>query len=195
MHNICENELIHSAQQGSEDAFAELLRRSRPRLWRAAIGILKNPEEAEDAIQNATWKAWQHLEGFRQDSSFNTWLTSIVVNQARMRLRELRRARVVSIDDAPEDGIAPLRQIADSALDPEQNCSGRELRRALNREIGRLPRQLRQIMLLYVENRSMPEAADTLGLSVAAAKTRLFRARQELHNRMRRYTELPAVAA
>ena len=190
-----EKELVRAAQAGSDEAFSELLRRSKPRVWRVALSILGSPEEAEDALQNSNWKAYEHLAGFRQDSSFNTWLTSIVANQARMRLRELRRARLVSIDDPPEvRAAAGIADLASEGPSAEKAYSDHEMIRALHREIRRLPVQFRQILLLYVEDLSIFEAADRLGLTPAAVKTRLFRARQHLYERMRRYAE-PAVAA
>ncbi len=182
-----EIELIANAQQGSEAAFEELLRRHRKRLWRSAMYVLKNPDDAEDAVQTASWKAWRHLSKFRCDSSFGTWLTVIVVNQARMRLRELRRAGTLSLDDDSNEGIAWIPQISDVAPTPEEAYAGSELVRALHHEILRLPSQFKQVMLLSVEDRTMDEAADQLGVTLAAAKARLFRARQELYHRMRRY--------
>ncbi len=186
-----ESELIRAARDGSTAAFAELARRTRPRLVNAARAILKSAEEAEDAVQNAFWKAYEHLSTFRGDSSFNTWMMSIVLNQARMRLREMRRARLVSFDDASE----PAPPLVDPSPSVEESYAGEEMLRALRQEIRRLPAQLRQIMLMHVENLSMPEAAERLGVSLPAAKARLFRARMHLGSRMRPYTHTPAVAA
>ncbi|MFN7993337.1 MAG: sigma-70 family RNA polymerase sigma factor [Bryobacteraceae bacterium] len=194
MHNYsnfwrdrAEGELVRSAQGGSSDAFEELWRRSRPRLWRAASSVLNSPEEAEDALQNACWKAYQHLSSFRADSSFNTWLTSIVVNQARMRLRQLRRARLISLDHAPEDRPTLMPDFADTSPDPEVSYAGVELVSALHREIRRLPAQFRQVLLLHLQNMPVTDVAEHLGLTVTAAKARLFRARHYLDARMRRY--------
>src|SRR5581483_11574619 len=115
--------------------------------------------EAEDALQNALWNAWQRLETFREDSSFNTWLTSIVLNQSRMRLRELRRARFVSIDDGTDEHPALLLHLTDEAPDPERSYARDQMLSNLHREIRRLPAQFRQILLLYLENPSVIEAA------------------------------------
>ena len=195
LRDLSENDLIQLARQGSPEAFSELMRRSRPRLLRAAEAIVNSAEEAEDAFQNASWKAYEHLANFRQESSFNTWLTTIVVNQARMRMREVRRVRLVSLDETAEDRPAPVPELADLSEDPERAFAGEELRRILHQEIRRLPAPLRQIMLLYVENHSAADVAKRLGLSVAAAKTRLFRARQHLYSRMQRYAELPELSS
>ncbi len=188
-----EHELVRRAQQGSHEAFADLLQRSKPRLWRAAMRILNSPEDAEDVLQNASWKAFTHLPGFRLDSSFNTWFTSIVVNQARMRIRELRRVRVVSIDDIAEDRPTPLSRMSAIGPTPEQLYASDELIRVLHEEIRLLPRRLRRMMQLYVADVTMPEAAEHLGLTVTATKTRMFRARHEFYSRMRGHLEIPAV--
>ena len=190
-----EIDLIGAAQQGSEAAFTELLRRNRQRMWRTAMYVLKNPYEAEDVVQNASWKAWQHLSKFRHDSRFSTWLTVIALNQARMRLRELRRANTVSMDDDSSEPAARIPQLCDTAPSPEEAYAGSELVCALHQEIRRLPSQLKQVMLLSVENLTMDEAADQLGVTLAAAKARLFRARQELYNRMQRYAPKPLAVA
>jgi len=187
-----EADLVREAQDGSADAFTELLRRSRPRLMYAARSILKTREEAEDAVQAASWKAFERLETFRGESSFNTWLTSIVVNQARMRRRELRRAQFLFLDDGPES-LAP--RLADGAPTAEEAYAGEELVQVLHREIRRLPAQLRQVMLLHVQNLSMMESAERLGVSLSAAKARLFRARLQLYERMRPYASVRTVAA
>ncbi|HWC97517.1 MAG TPA: sigma-70 family RNA polymerase sigma factor [Candidatus Sulfopaludibacter sp.] len=197
MHNISERpeaELVGLAQNGSPDAFAELFRRSRPQLARAACAILDGADEVEDVLQNAACSAYRHIVSFRQDSAFHTWLTAIVVNQARMRGRELRRARLISLDETTEGRAAGIPQIAGAGPNPEEAYAGGELVRVLHQEVRRLPAQLRQIMLLYLEDLSMVDAADRLGLTLAAAKTRLFRARRELHLRMRRYAAWPTAA-
>jgi len=195
IRSMREDDLVRSAQRGSHQALTELLQWSRPRLWRAARAILKSPDEAEDVLQNASWKAFTHLSTFRLDSTFNTWLTSIVMNQARMRLRGLRRARLVSMDEAAEDRPVPLSQTAAADPTPEEICATDELVRILHQEIDRLPRQLRHVMQFYVADLSMPEAAERLGLTFTATKTRLFRARHEFYARIRAHLGAPAVTA
>ncbi|HEY3837933.1 MAG TPA: sigma-70 family RNA polymerase sigma factor [Bryobacteraceae bacterium] len=190
-----EEELVAAAQAGSQEAFAELLRRCRPRLTRVAWSILGILEEVEDAVQNASWKAYQHLAAFRREASFNSWVTRIVVNQARMRLRELRRAKLVAIDEPAEGHLSPAGYLAENSPDPESMYAGEEMLEALYREIRLLPTCFRQILLLHVENGSVPETAEELNVSLSAAKTRLLRARQQLTVRMRRYRDARGVAA
>jgi RNA polymerase sigma-70 factor (ECF subfamily) len=186
-----ESDLLEAARTGSSGALTELLRRSRPRMLRAAGTILRDAGDAEDAVQVACCKAFEHLGTFRGESSFNTWLTSIVVNQARMRRRELQRASILSLADVPESAYQRLRTAPHSA---EEAYAGSELLRILHRELRRLPSPLRKVMLLYVESLPMIEIAGELGVSVAAAKARLFRARMCLQSRMRPYVESAAAA-
>src|SRR6478672_1459588 len=98
-----ENEevLVRSAQAGDEAAFAELTRRHYSSSLKLAVSILRDRQEAEDEVQNAYWKAYHHIGQFHLDAKFSTWMTRIVVNQCFMRLRQLRRARFLFIDDAP----------------------------------------------------------------------------------------------
>lgn len=184
-----EVDLVRAAQGGEADAFSELLRRSRRSMLSGAWMILKNSDEAEDAVQAACWKAFQHLETFRGEASFNTWLTTITVNQARMRRRQLRRLKLVLVDDPPNPADVRLR---DAMPNAEELYAAQELVRMLNGEIRRLPAQLRHAMLLHIQNLSVAEVAERLGVTIAAAKARLFRARVRLHRRMRPYVELGA---
>lgn len=176
-----ERELVQAALNGSDDAFAALLGASRPKMLAMARMILFPSEEAEDAVQTAALNAYQYLSSFRAESSFHTWLMSITINQARMRRRQLTRARLLALDDL--QGCVP--QLRDPAAGPEAGYESRELKALLHEEAGRLPQQLRQVMLLYMEDVSMGEASQRLGLSLAATKARLFRARAELFGRVR----------
>ena len=145
---LTETELVREAQQGSTDAYAELVRRHWWRMIYVARSVLKNPEDAEDAAQSACWSAFHHLGDFQGDSTFKTWLTSITLNHARMRGRELARAARLFSDQPADDAGA---WVADVTPNPEQGYAAAEMVDALRREIRLLPSPLRQIMLLHVE--------------------------------------------
>lgn len=181
-------DLVVLAQQGDNQAFAELVHRHLPTCRRLAVSILKNADDAEDEVQNALWKAFEHIGQFQQDSKFSTWLSRIVVNQCLMRLRKEKRARHVSIDEpvSAEENIKL--DLPDLLASPEQALGREELGRVLHTEIRRIPPLLRQVFILRdVEERPMEEISQILGISVAAAKSRLLRARLELRNRMRKH--------
>jgi RNA polymerase sigma-70 factor (ECF subfamily) len=134
------------------------------------------------------WKAFEHIEQFQQDSKFSTWLTRIVVNQCLMRLRQGRRAKFLYIDDTHVGDDLTTLELPDVRKSPEQTLGQSELAAVLKKEIRRIPPLLRNVFLLRdIQELPMPDVAEKLGISVAAAKSRLLRARLELRNRMAKH--------
>jgi RNA polymerase sigma-70 factor (ECF subfamily) len=188
--------LVSMAQNGDNAAFTELVERHNPTCRRLALSILKNQEDAEDEVQNATWKAYQHLSGFNQDAKFSTWLSRIVVNQCLMRLRKDKRARFVYLEDGIQGEEIKTIELPDLASTPEQDLGGRQVHDVLNLEIKRIPPILREVFLLReVEEIPTHEVAQRLGISIAATKSRLLRARLELRTRMERHLGKLGVAS
>ncbi|HWF46368.1 MAG TPA: sigma-70 family RNA polymerase sigma factor, partial [Bryobacteraceae bacterium] len=97
--NVADEKLVKLCQHGDNAAFAELMSRHRTAASKLAFSILRDKSDAEDEVQNAFWKAFEHINQFQQDAKFSTWLTRIVVNQCLMRLRQARRARFYFLDD------------------------------------------------------------------------------------------------
>ena len=186
---IMDSELVVLCQIRDEAAFAELIDRHRSAALRTAFSILRDKQEAEDEVQNAFWKAYEHIGHFQQEAKFSTWLTRIVVNQCLMRLRQLRRVKVFYVEEAlglQEDNMAP--ELPDFRQSPEQELGQEQVAKVLREEIRKTPPLLRNVFLLRdVEQRPMPEVAELLGISIAAAKSRLLRARAELRLRMRKH--------
>ncbi len=190
-----DSQLVVLAQSGDNEAFAELIERHQTICRRLALSILKNAEDAEDEVQNALWKAFEHIGQFQQDAKFSTWLSRIVVNQCLMRLRKDKRARMVSIDEpvSAEDNMRL--DLPDHNLTPEQALGQTELGAVLQTEIRRIPPLLREVIILRdVEERPMEEISEKLGISVAAAKSRLLRARLELRERMQKHLGVMGLA-
>ncbi len=182
-----DDDLVEMCRAGDSAAFDELMKRYRIPAMKVAVSIVRDREDAEDEVQNAFWKAYQHLHQFHQDAKFSTWLTRIVVNQCLMRLRTGRRAKFSSIDDAPGDTTSNV-ELRDERQSPEQILGQAEVTQVLKHEIRHTPPLLRSVFLLRdVQQLPMPEVAKALGISVAAAKSRLLRARAELRSRMRRH--------
>lgn len=179
--------LVARAQEGDNHAFEVLIQRHYSACQKLAISILHERQDAEDEVQNACWKAYEHIRQFQRDAKFSTWLTRIVVNQCLMRLRQLKRSRLVYIEDtATED--SPSYDLPSATGSPEEILASSEISEVLRHEITRIPPLLRHVFLLRdVQERPMQEVADELGISVAAAKSRLLRARQELRNRMEKH--------
>lgn len=183
-----ESALVASAQAGDKAAFTELVNRYERRVFRLAQNITQNREDAEDVIQDAFLKSFQHLGDFKGDSRFYTWLVRITVNEALMKLRK-RRPNQVSLDDSIEsEGDLMPREVEDWGPSPEQRYAQAELGEILSEVIGTLPPDFRTIFLLRdVEELSTQETAQLLGLSVPAVKSRLLRARLKLRHKLNKY--------
>jgi RNA polymerase sigma-70 factor (ECF subfamily) len=147
--------------------------------------MLRDRQEAEDEVQNSYLSAWQHLGQFQRGSKFSTWITRILLNQCLMRLRKVRRATFVFLDEpVRDDGPARL-ELPDQAANPEMELQNEELSVLLNREIRRLPPLLRSVLVMRdVKERSTQDVARELEISPAAVKSRLSRARSELRRRI-----------
>ena len=183
---IADSQLVQAAQSGREDAFAELVRRHRSASLQVAAAILRNREEAEDEVQNAMYKAFKHLDQFKQESQFSTWLRSILLNQCFMRLRQLRRASLVHLDStALSDSLLHDLGLLDVQERPDQKIAREQMAAILDGEIRRIPSRFRAVILLRdIQQLPMPSVAEKLGVTVSAAKSRLVRARVELKLRL-----------
>ncbi len=185
-----DDDLVRAAQRGEQTAFSELTSRHYSSSFKLALSILRDRQEAEDEVQNAYWKAYQHIGQFQQDSKFSTWMTRIVVNQCLMRLRQVRRANFLFLDDTLIGEDRGTLELVDRNISPEDELGSKEIRTILDREIRRIPPLLRNVFLLRdVNELPMAEVADRLGISIAAAKSRLLRARLELRTRMRKHCD------
>jgi RNA polymerase sigma-70 factor (ECF subfamily) len=181
-------ELVDLAQEGNDNAFAELVKRYQGACFKQALSILRDRSDAEDEVQNAMWKAFEHIGQFNKEAKFSTWLTRIVVNQCLMRLRQTRRAKFLYMDDVMVGEEVQTLELPDERESPENALAKEELSGVLQQEISRIPPLLRNVFVLRdVKELPMPEVADQLGISVAAAKSRLLRARLELRERMSKH--------
>lgn len=180
--------LVSLAQAGDNGAFTELIQRHSNTCQRLAASILKNQEDAEDEVQNAVWKAYQHLAGFNQDAKFSTWLSRIVVNQCLMRLRKDKRARFIHLEaGVPGEELQTI-ELPDESNSPEQDLAGRQVRDVLMQEVNRIPPILRDVFIMRdVQEIPTQDVAERLGISIAATKSRLLRARVELRTRMEKH--------
>lgn len=181
-----EGDLVERARHGDAIAFGELIRRHHGPCLKRAMLMIRNRSDAEDEVQNACWKAFQHLEQYRGEGSFAAWLSRIVENQCLMRIREERNSRFVYLDESTESNVRI--ELVGQITDPEDELGWQEVVSLVRREISRIPPLLRNVMLLRdLEQMSMPDVAARLGLSVPAAKSRLMRARMELRSRIRKH--------
>jgi len=183
-----DSSLVDMAQDGYDPAFAELVKRYQGACFKQALSILRDRSDAEDEVQNALWKAFQHIGQFNKEAKFSTWLTRIVVNQCLMRLRRTRRTKFLYMDDVLVGQEVQTLELPDTKESPERSLANEELASVLKLEISRIPPLLRKVFVLRdVKQIPMSQVADALGISVAAAKSRLLRARLELRERMEKH--------
>jgi RNA polymerase sigma-70 factor (ECF subfamily) len=181
--------LVARIGQRDQGAFESLMRRYNARLFRVARAILKDDQEAEDALQDAYLDAYRNLSHFRGESQLGTWLVRIVANRALMRLRRRKRDNaVVSIDEGRgRAGDGPREYPDKMSESPPAAALRAEVRRLLERRIDELPVAFRTVFVLReVEELSGEETAECLGIPASTVRTRLFRARALLRDALAR---------
>jgi RNA polymerase sigma-70 factor (ECF subfamily) len=181
---------IEALRSGDRREFAKLVDAYSGPLHRLAIKMLGNESDAEDALQNTFLKAFEHIAQFEGRSSLSTWLYRIASNEALMMLRKKRPETTFS-DTTPEDADdkfpEPV-QFTDWCCLPEDEFLTSESRAALDRAVEHLPENLRIVFLLRdIEDLSIQETSQALGLSETAVKTRLLRARLRLREELSGY--------
>ncbi len=187
-----ENEatLVAEAKEGNAEAFTVLVNQYERNIFRLALNITSNKEDAEDVLQETFLKAYTHLGRFQGNSRFYTWVVRIAVNESLMKLRKRRSDRQVSLDEKLEtedDGLLP-REIVDWGDNPEQRYAKTEWQEILAEATQTLEPAFRTVFTLRdVEQLSTEETAEALGLSVPAVKSRLLRARLKLRQRLNKY--------
>jgi RNA polymerase sigma-70 factor (ECF subfamily) len=170
-----DEEVARRVRDGETALYEILMRRYNQRLYRVARAILRDDEEAEDVMQDAYVRAYQHLDQYAGRAPFSTWLTRIAVHEALARLRV--RNRKQPLDESPDDGEFNM-NLTDISLNPEQSVSNAETGRLLEEAILNLPDHYRSVLMLRdVEELSTAETAETLGLTELNVKVRLHRGR------------------
>jgi len=177
-----ETALLEAAKQGHSKAFGALCERYTQQLLRTAHRITRSQEDAEDAVQDALMRAFVHIGDFDNRSSFATWLTRIAINSALMILRKKRTSREIAIEGGDEAGTEGRSyEIVDRAPNPEWSYAQREEQKMLTTAVLRLRPSLRRVVeFQQLQGHSMKETAESIGISVAAAKARLFHAKAAL---------------
>jgi RNA polymerase sigma-70 factor (ECF subfamily) len=170
--------LVEAARHRDEAAIRQIIGAHNRMLFRLARGILASDDEAEDAVQAAYLHAFAGIAGFRGEARLSTWLGRIVLNEALGQLR--RRPPTVAldaIDTLPAAQIIPF-PLSPPATDPERSVAQHQIRRIVERAIEELPEAFRIVLVArLVEEMSVDDTANLLGLRPETVKTRLFRAR------------------
>jgi RNA polymerase sigma-70 factor, ECF subfamily len=179
--------LALAARSGDEHAFVELSKPHVKRISLTLYRITKNWQDAEDVLQEALIKAFQHIDSYQGKASFSTWFTSIAVNTALMLLRKQRGAQRIAIDHVGEAGTFREWEFKDPRDNPEQFFEKQQRAELIRSSILRLPLNLRKVIeLQQSRDFSNQEIAQCLGISLAATKSRLLRARVALRAYVRR---------
>ena len=171
-----DEEIVDRVKGGEVALYEIIMRRYNQRLYRVARAVLRDDAEAEDVMQDAYVRAYQHLDQFAGRSLFSTWLTRIALHEALSRLR--LRNRNQQFDDSGRDGESSMNNMVESSPDPEQNASRAELSHLLEEALLGLPEQYRTVVMLRdIEGMSTAETASALDLTEDNVKIRLHRGR------------------
>jgi RNA polymerase sigma-70 factor (ECF subfamily) len=181
-----EMQIIASILAGNTHEFHDLIRPHERSVFVMALSLLHNDADAEDAAQEAFLKAFRNLASFRGDSKFGTWLISITLNEARSRLRSGKTMKMESLDEAPgEQGHVSPALLRDWREIPSEALERKEVRSLVQEAITDLPLIYREVFVLRdVEELSVNQSAEALGITVASVKVRLHRARMMLQKKL-----------
>jgi RNA polymerase sigma-70 factor (ECF subfamily) len=179
-----EENLIRRILDGEKDLFLELIRPYERTVYATLITMLRSKEDAEDVTQDVLLKALSRLRQFRRESTFGTWLIQIAINEARMRKRKLRHGIMFSLTNEADDDRAYVpKDFADWREIPSEALERSEIREALTKALTLLEEHYRLAFILRdVNELSITETANVLGITRGAVKTRLRRARLMLRD-------------
>ncbi len=185
-----DHDLVRRAKAGDLAAFETLATRHERRIYAVARRVTGNELDAEDVTQQTFLSALEHLDGFREEASFSTWLLRVATHAALKVIRKRNGLPTVSLEanTEPQEGYESVphpEYIADWRQSPEQLVGRNETRRIIDEALAELDEKHRVIFLLRdVDGLSVKEAADALGLSESNVKVRLLRARLQLRERL-----------
>ena len=180
-----DDDLVRAAQAGDHEAFAELCRRHAQVTRQRILAIVRHREDAEDAMQETLLCAYANLGRFRQSCKFSTWITAIGINAALTALRKRKSRRESDIEPCSPD--EPSWEIADQAPSPERRVAKAQITLLLRKELRALSPKMQEVVTRYYDHDcSLQEAADALGISVVAVKSRILRGRRTLRSSLER---------
>src|ERR1700723_1688090 len=188
----CDTYLVAAAKDGDQQAYTELCRRHSPQIFRTVLRITGNTADAEDTLQEALLKAYSHIRGFEGRRAFSSWLTRIAINSALMLLRKKRSQPVFSFESGSETDDFKFPEPMETSHNPEESCIQSALENELTQAIRYLPPNLQVVMQIrYREDARVAQIANMLGISEAAVKSRLLRAKSKIRARLEKRQYLP----
>ncbi|HEV2063769.1 MAG TPA: sigma-70 family RNA polymerase sigma factor [Thermoanaerobaculia bacterium] len=181
-------ELVRRIKAGDEEAFEQMVRRYHARVYSLSYGVLRNPEDAEEAAQDSFWTLYRKIGSFDESKKFFSWFYRVALNQAYSRARR-RPAPTVPIDETmprfDERGRFVVSDFPDWSAKVEDDVSARELAAKAGEFIAELPPAYRDVIWMAdVEEMSPADIAETLEISTPAFKSRLHRARLHVRERL-----------
>jgi len=191
--DVSDQILVDKVKTGDYRAFESLVTRYESKVYRLAIRMLRNPQDAEDALQETFLQVYRGLPGFEGRSTFSTWLFRLATNACLMKIRHraTEPSKLLPLEDyfpLQEQGEVP--QMVDWADRPEEALLSKESREKMMEALEKLPPEYRAVFILRdMEGFSNAETGETLGMSVAAVKSRLHRARLALRGMLSDYFE------
>lgn len=185
-----ESELVAELRHGSMLAFQELVERYTEKVFNLALRITRNPEDAEEIVQDVFVTIHKKIDRFEGKSAFSSWLYRITVNAAFMKLRKRKQHQAVSFEELGIGSHENLVSNRSDSCDVNYMSSRHELQEALQNAIGRLPEEYRTIFVLRdIDGLSNQEVGEMLSISVPAVKSRLHRSRLMLRKRLFKFYE------
>jgi RNA polymerase sigma factor (sigma-70 family) len=177
--------LVAAAKDGDHQAYAELCRRHSKQILRTILRITRDVADAEDTLQETLLKAYVHIGRFEGRSAFSSWLTRIACNSALMLLRKKRSQPVFSFESGSETDDFKLPEPMETSRNPEESCILNALENECARAIRHLSPTLQVVVQIrYREDASLAQIAKRLGISEAAVKSRLLRARSKIREHL-----------
>jgi len=180
-----ENGILNRIVQGEKDLYALIMRKYNQRLYRIAVSIISNESEVEDIMQTAYLKAYENLDKFRFESSFSTWITRILINESLLHLK--KREHISQLER--ENPFSEFYQNSTNQT-PLSDAINSELKMILEASIRKLPEKYRTVFIMReLENMSVAETMECLGITEANVKIRLNRAKVTLRNKLKNYVK------
>lgn len=179
-----DDELVARTKEGDASAFDELVRRYSPRVYGLIYNMTSNHEETNDVMQDVFLKAFRSIKGFRQESSFYTWIHTIAMNMTINFLKKRNRRRGMSLDDVDSHiENDPDFIEATATSDPRREANLAELQKRLNEAMQKLSHDHRAVVTMFdIQGMPHAEIAKILGISEGTVRSRLFYAHRQLQN-------------
>lgn len=182
-----EKRLIRRLKARDEQAFLTIVTKYQHKVYNVVYRMLGDPHEAEDLAQEVFITVLKNIDSFRGEAAFSTWLTRIAINHSKNRIKFLKRRavdRMQAIEDTPE-GAMMYNPLGSALPRPDSQAMGNELERAMQRALGDLDPEHREVVVLRdIENLSYEEIGEITGLAAGTVKSRLFRARTALKEQL-----------